>query len=87
MYSASSVAYLGKIHAERVHVQTVEKTGEALAESRQTLVHQLQVHEIGLEIRHRVRQLCELRFQGIDGRLGVASTADVGTVAMCFSDR
>lgn len=35
-------------------------------------MHQLQVHEIGLEICHRIGQLSELRLQGIDGGLCVS---------------
>jgi hypothetical protein len=35
-------------------------------------VHQLQVHEVGLQVRHRIGQLSELRLQGIDGRLSVS---------------
>lgn len=63
--------YLWEVHAESVHVQSVQEAGEALTEARQTLVHQLQVHEIGFKIGHGVGQLGELWFQGIDRGLRV----------------
>lgn len=47
-------AYLWKIHAKRIHIQTVQKACEALAKPRQALVHELQVHEVRLQIGHAV---------------------------------
>jgi hypothetical protein len=80
-------AYLWEIHTKRVHVHAVQETSKALAKARQTLVHQLQVHEIGLQIGHRVGQFCKLWFQRIDGGLVVSSMADAVTVAMRFPER
>lgn len=62
---------LRKVDAKRVHVQAVEKTGEALAKPRQALVHQLEVHDVGLQIGHRVCQFRKLRLQSVDGGGGL----------------
>ena len=51
-----SAKYLGEVNAERVHIQTVEEAGKALAEPGQAFVHQLKVHHVGFEIGHRVRK-------------------------------
>lgn len=80
-------SYLWEIDAERVHIQAVQKTSETLAESRQTLVHQLQVHEIGLEVGHGVCELRKLRLQSVDGGLIVSGIADAVAVAVGFSER
>lgn len=82
-----SSTHLWEIHTEGVHVHAVEKTGEAFAEARQTLMHQLQMHEIGLQIRHGIGQLGKLWLQGIDGGLVVSRAADSVTVAICFAER
>lgn len=39
-------AHLREIHAERIHVHAIEKAREALGESSQAFVHQLQLHEV-----------------------------------------
>src|SRR3954465_3513798 len=46
--------YLGKVNTECIHVQPVEEAREALAEAGQALVHQLEVHHVGLEIGHGI---------------------------------
>lgn len=82
-----SWAYLWEIHTKRVHIHAVQETSEALAKARQTLVHQLQVHEVGLQVSHGVCKFRKLRLQGIDGGLIVSGMADVVTVAMSFPER
>jgi hypothetical protein len=52
----------GEIYAKGIHVHSVEKGGEALREPRQTLVHELQVHEVGFQVGHAVAEFCELVF-------------------------
>jgi hypothetical protein len=42
------MAHLGEVDAEGIHVQAVKKAGEALAETSKALVHELEVHHIGL---------------------------------------
>lgn len=44
--------YLREIHAECIHVQPVEETRKALAEPRQTVVHDLHIPHIRLQRRH-----------------------------------
>ena len=66
------VSYLWEIHTESIHVQSVQEAGEALAEARQALMHQLQVHEVGFKVSHGVGQFGELWFQGIDAGLCVS---------------
>ena len=59
-------AHFRKVHTKRPHVQPVQKTRKAFSESAQTLVHELQVHKVRLEIRHGVRQFCKLRLQRVE---------------------
>lgn len=66
---------LGEIHTERVHVQSVEEGGEVLVEARQALVHELQMHEVRFEVGHRVRQLGEGGFEGLEGKRGGTAPA------------
>lgn len=79
-------SYLWEIHAESVHIQPIQETGKTLTETRQAFVHQLQVHEIGLEIGHGVGQFRELRLQGIDGGLVVSRMADAVAIPVGFSE-
>ena len=85
--SGTSRSYLWEIDAERVHIQAVQETSKTLAEPRQALVHQLQMHEVGLKIGHGVCQLRELRLQRIDGGLVVSCIADAMAVSVGFSER
>jgi hypothetical protein len=48
----SRIPYLRKVHTECIHVQSIEKASKALAEAGKTLMHQLKVHEICLEVCH-----------------------------------
>lgn len=43
---------LWKINAESVHIHSVQEARKTLIEPRETLMHQLKVHEIGLKISH-----------------------------------
>lgn len=52
IWASNTAPYLWKVHTEGVHVQAIQETRKALAEPGETLVHQLHVHEIGLEICH-----------------------------------
>lgn len=77
-------SYLWEIHTERIHIQPVEETGKTLTEARQALVHQLQVHEVGLEICHRIGQLGKLWLQGIDGGLCVSCISNAIPISVGF---
>lgn len=77
-------SYLGEIHAERVHIQAIQEARKALTEPCQALVHQLQVHEVSLQVRHGIGELRKLRLQGIDGGLVVSGGADAMAIAVGF---
>jgi hypothetical protein len=53
------VTHLGKVHAESVHVHAIQEACKALGETRQTLMHQLQLQEVLLQVRHCVAELRE----------------------------
>jgi len=57
---------LGKVHTKGAHIQSIEEGGEALAEACQTLVHELQVHEVCFEVSHAVSELGEERLEGVE---------------------
>ena len=81
-------SYLRKIHTKRIHIHPVQERREALVEPAQALVHQLQVHEVGFQVRHRVAQFCEPGLQRFEreggcggggmaaGRDGLAALAE-----------
>ena len=58
--------HLGEINTESIHVHAVQKAGKALAEPRQTLVHQLQLHKVLLQVCHGVAQLGESVLQALE---------------------
>lgn len=86
-YNHLGPSHLGEIDTKRIHVHAVQKTGKALAETRQTLMHQLQMHEIGFEVGHGVGEFCKLGLQGIDRRLGISCIADTASVSMTLAKR
>ena len=47
IFSRHVLTYLGEVHAERAHVQSVEEAAEAFVEAVEALVQVLQVHEVG----------------------------------------
>jgi hypothetical protein len=55
--------YLREIHAESAHIQPIEEAAKALVEAIETLVQELQVHEVGFQIGHAVAQLGECWFE------------------------
>jgi len=57
---------LGKIDTERVHVQSVEKTGKRFTKSSEALVHELEVHHVGFQVYHGIRQLSKRRLEAIE---------------------
>ncbi len=59
--------YFRKVHTECVHVQAIKEASKVLIEPRKTLMHQLQMHKVGLQICHRVRQFCKRRFKSFEG--------------------
>lgn len=71
-----NTTHLRKIHAESIHIHAIQEPSKALAEARQTLMHQLQLHEIALQIRHCVGQLSEVILKELKrrrrGRIGTA---------------
>lgn len=50
----SERTHLGKIHTKSVHIQAVQEGSEALVETLETLVHELEMHEVGFEVGHGV---------------------------------
>lgn len=81
------VPYLGEIDAESIHIQAIKKTGEIFAETRQTLVHQLQVHEVGFQIGHGIGQFCKLWLQRVDGGLRITSPIVTASISMSVPER
>ena len=73
--------YLGKVDAERVHIQAVEKTGKAFAEPGEALVHELVMHHVGLEIRHGIGQLGERRLESVEGEARITVSALSGRLS------
>lgn len=59
-----NASHLGEIDTERIHVETVHEAGEALAETGQALMHELEMHHVGLEVGHGVRQLSKGGLEG-----------------------
>lgn len=51
--------YLGKINAKGIHIQAIQEAGKGLAEAGQALVHELEMHHVGLQVGHGVGQLGE----------------------------
>ena len=74
-------AHLGKIDAEGIHVEAVEEAGETFAKTRQALVHELEVHHVGFEVGHGIRQLGEGRLEGVEREWGIAVDALSGGLA------
>lgn len=72
---------LGVVNTERIHVEAIHEAGKALAEPGQALVHQLEVHHIGLEVGHGVRQLRKGGLEGVEGESALAGGASPGGVA------
>lgn len=67
----------GKVDTEGTHVHAVEESAEAFVEAVQTLVQQLQVHHVGLQIGHTICEFTKCGFQGFErdslvGELGCA---------------
>jgi len=48
----SRESHLGKVHTEGIHIQAVQEACEVLTEPSQTLMHQLKMHKISLQVRH-----------------------------------
>jgi hypothetical protein len=55
--------HLREIHAESAHIQPIEEAAKALVEAIETLVQELQVHEVGFQIGHAVAQLGKCWFE------------------------
>ena len=73
--------HLGEVHAEGVHVEAVEEAGEALTEAGQALVHDLKMHQVGLEVGHGVGQLGEGGLEGVEREGRLAASAGLGRLA------
>lgn len=58
--------YLREVDTECVHVEPVQEASKVLAESSQALVHELEVHHVGLKIGDRVRELGEGGLKGVE---------------------
>jgi len=68
---ARNRTHLREVHTKGIHIQPVQKTRKALAKPGQTLMHELKVHKIRLQVSHAVRELGEGRLEGGKGRGGV----------------
>lgn len=77
----AQLSYLRKINTESIHVEAIEKTGKALAEPGQALVHQLEMHHVGFEIGHGIRELGERGLEGVERKRGTAIGTRFGGVA------
>lgn len=77
--------YLGEVNTESIHIHAVKKTGKTLAESRQALMHQLQVHKVCLQTGHGICKFGKLRLESIYGWLRMASLGYTITKTMRFS--
>ena len=64
------MAHLRKIYAESIHIQAIKETCKTLAESRQALVHQLQVHEISFQVSHGVGEFSKCGLERRQWRSG-----------------
>lgn len=63
-----TATYLREINNERIHVQAIQETGETLSKPAEALVHELKMHQVRLEVRHRVAEFGELGLEGIERR-------------------
>ncbi|KAJ3552323.1 hypothetical protein NPX13_g11144 [Xylaria arbuscula] len=74
-------AYFGEVDAKGIHIQAVEETRKALAKASQALVHQLEVHHVGLEVGDGIRELGECGLEGVQREGLVAVDAALGGLA------
>ena len=63
------ITYLRKINTKSINTQPIQKARKALREPRQTLMHQLQMHKIRLQIRHAITQLRKALFKDLQRRI------------------
>lgn len=64
--TAEKGIYLRKVNTKRAHIHAVQKRAKVFVESPKTLIEELQVHHVGLQIGHAIAQLCECRLQGVE---------------------
>lgn len=57
---------LREVDTKGIHVETIHEAGEALAEAGQALMHELEMHHVGLEVGHGIRQLSKGGLEGIE---------------------
>lgn len=75
-------AHFWKIDAKGIHVEPVEEAGKVLAEARQALVHELEVHHVGLEIGDGISELGERGLECVQGEtVRAAVCAALGRLA------
>lgn len=58
--------HLGKINTKRIDLHAMQEPSEALPEAAQTLMQQLEMHKVGLEVGHAVGELGEGGLEGVE---------------------
>lgn len=81
------MAHLGEVDAKGIHVQSVKEAREALAETSQTLVHELEVHHVGFKVGYSVGQFGEGGLECVEGKGFMAIDASLGGFAEGGSGR
>lgn len=59
-------SHLREVDTEGIHVETIHEAGEALAETGQTLMHELEMHHVCLKVGHGIGKLSEGGLKGIE---------------------
>lgn len=59
-------SHLREVDTEGIHVETIHEAGEALAETGQALMHELEMHHVCLKVGHGVSKLSKGGFKGIE---------------------
>lgn len=66
---------LWEVNTKGIHIEPVEETSKALAEASQALVHELEVHQVRLQVGHGVGELAELGLEGVEREGRIATLA------------
>jgi len=72
---------LREVDAKRVHIETIQEAGKALAESSQTLLHDLKMHHVRFKIGHGISQLSKSRLEGVERERRTTINARLGRLS------
>lgn len=72
---------LGEVNTKSIHIEPIEKACKRLAKPSQTLVHELKVHQVSLQIGHGIRQLCKGRLEDVERERAIVIVRAAGGVA------